>query len=421
MTTRQETKKAMLTDAQKLKAANILKRMGIKEINTTVNNLEAKYGPYAYDIVVKSAMAPADVAKQSGKSIKTSAQAVRYFETNSLDAGTLEKILGKKVDKSKLNNKAPAGRSSSQSKQAKMSTRVATRTAKKSTPQAKRTTAPARPQSAFPTPFKPLGLKETLTQQNPWPQKTWLDKNPEALIPPYKRNTPENTYANVDPMNTGTVRMEDLMKKAGVTPADLQAVLAKSPANVSKLKAGQMGTKIARRADKVSGKLEGGCLGGVQTIIAGAGLGFNIDGNDPDWPKKEPKANSNSGCNTYKILDKKGFYTISVPMDNCMAYIENAPKGTVLSFDNCAADVAAGRKSGASATHGHTAVCTSTKGVYACDGKQTRFNLDRYGQNAHLTFAPDTTMSKDMAMQLIAEAQRRKARELAAQQKNNGR
>lgn len=446
MTTRSETKTAMMTDAEKLKAAKILGKMGIKDITKTINTLEEKYGPYAYDIVVKSAMAPYDIAKKSGKPITKSVQAVSYFENNNVDAGTLENILGKRVDRSKLNRKTSTGNTSSRSKQAKVDNRVDNRSKKTaSTAKTSKSQGTSKPQKTATKTSKPQKTA-TKTSRTSAPSfqapntppsylnlggvpKEWTNGmvNIPSYMNPNKPKTAEDVYNSMVYLDRGSVDMERLMKNAGVTEKDLQAVLTRNPENLSKLKAGSTGTKLAQRADKVTGSPQGLCLAGVQRIINGANVGIYMDARDKEWPAKEPLAGgSNSACNTYKYLGKKGFYSISVPnQPSSMTYIENAPKGTILSFDNRRADISHGRIKSPNPgnIHGHTVVCTSKKGVYACDGKQTKFNFNgRYGENIHLTFAPDTEVPRELALELIKEAQRRKERELAAQQKkNNGR
>ncbi len=223
----------------------------------------------------------------------------------------------------------------------------------------------------------------------------------------------------------GNLSVDELMANAGVTPADIQAVVNKNPEIISRFEPGNTGKSLARAADGVVGKPEGNCLGGVQTMIGVANIGVTIEKDNPDWPQKERYAgNSNSACNTYIPLEKSGqFLTINVKnkaytrgnsehkQEENRAMKEfnrKLPAGTIACVDNKKADAVRGfRPQNAGEIHGHTWVLDNDKRS-KCDGEQPDGpDFTRYGPVIHISMPKDGGVPKDVALEFIKQAQKR--------------
>ena len=243
----------------------------------------------------------------------------------------------------------------------------------------------------------------------------------------------ENIYKQTLGDNiSGKVSVKELMDRAGVTAADIQAVVDQNPEMAFSFEPGQTGRAIERAARRIQGLPQGKCLSGMQTIVANSGIGIDIGRNNPDWPEAEPGAGkSNSACNVSIPLEKSGKF-ITVSIDN-EAYQKRPfspeyqkmqelnrkiPGGTIVSIDNKMPDEISGRRYRTSSeTHGHTWTPRGN-GEFASDGVERSIHFHNYGEKVHLSYATDCGISEEMAIKCIEQAQIRKQKEQQLAQAN---
>ena len=246
----------------------------------------------------------------------------------------------------------------------------------------------------------------------------WLEKD--------TKKEAENIYKQTLGDNiSGKVSVKELMDRAGVTAADIQAVVDQNPEMAFSFEPGQTGRAIERAARRIQGLPQGKCLSGMQTIVANSGIGIDIGRNNPDWPEAEPGAGkSNSACNVSIPLEKSGKF-ITVSIDN-EAYQKRPfspeyqkmqelnrkiPGGTIVSIDNKMPDEISGRRYRTSSeTHGHTWTPRGN-GEFASDGVERSIHFHNYGEKVHLSYATDCGISEEMAIKCIEQAQIRKQKE----------
>lgn len=312
------------------------------------------------------------------------------------------------------------------------------------------TTPQTQKKVAKPTPVKPASTTKQSKPQTSGTQFSYGNNTPDyegKFMKQYKeKQTAEKKehelqqlYAACNPSIVGgPVDLKTLMEKGLVSQKDIQAYYNKhSKEFTAGMSAGKKGKDLAKSAynHAKGNRCVGGCLGGVQYV--------NPDvpwSDDPAWNDvRRPGQEDNWGCDTYKILEKKGYTTIAIENHSYSRHSQEAtrlrrtiasfPEGTTASFDNQIdyqikdpQDYYGVIKA---QTHpskrcGHVATITE-KGLCS-DGFQPHtdgYDPTNYGRYVHLSLLDDTQISEDLAKQLIAEAYARREREAAAQTKQN--
>ena len=401
--------------------------------------LVSKYGINAADLVNQSLSAPGNVMKACNQKFAAASGTLKYLATHDISDKEISKITNKPESVVKRNKiikgtqlpkvTAPQPRRtlSPQLLQARQNQRRATqRTTQRATQRTtQRTTAsPARPSLISAT--NPATSAKFHT---PWTPKEVLQKEER-----------ESLYAACKPSPvTGQTKLKDLMEKGLVTQKDIQALYnEKGKEFIAGIESGTSGKKLVTRAKRVASgnRCSGGCLSGVQTA--------NPDvpwGNDPAWSQyKRPGQDANWACDTYKLLETKGYATITIPnsaygesrtsagADRVRNTVARFPAGTTVSFDNQLDERARNGRDyhglirnaeNDSAKCGHVATITSDG--LCSDGFQSHnngYDPSRYGREIHFSLAPDTQISADLAKELIAKAQERRMRETAQNTEN---
>lgn len=244
----------------------------------------------------------------------------------------------------------------------------------------------------------------------PW-QKEDINEKAESI---YQQNRGEK----ID----GSISVQELMDKVGVTKADIQAVIDKNPEMLMEISGGEINRKLAQAANKARyDGTRGKCTLGVQTMFANAGMGEINAANNPNWPPKERGAEgSNSACNMHIVLERSGeFTTVHIPNkaysrrgstedkskenQEMNDFIERLASGTPISIDN-KVDEYRGRAlptNNQGIIHGHTGIINDRHNL-ACDFEQINgVNFGRYGKNVNISIAKDSGMSKDLAKECI--------------------
>ena len=444
-----------------------------KEINPdeVMVSLVAKYGLNAAGLVDAALSRPKDVMDKCKQDYSASSGTLKYLINGKTTYKQIADILGKteaevRKDKTIQGTKLPASRSAIKKTQneTKVTSRIdarqvdgvtgaavkarqpQTQTQTKKTPPAKKTTTTKTkaktPTTTAKTPTRTASKtdgKTAFVNNAPIYESDFEKKMKTQAAAKRKEQELQNLYVACNPSIVGgPVDLKTLMDKGLVTQKDIQAYYNKHSKDfVDGISAGKKGKSLAKTAynHAKDHRCVGGCLSGVQYV--------NPDvpwGNDPAWDKyKRPgQGDENWGCDTYKVLEDKGYITVTVENHSTGRTSANAirlrrtiasfPEGTTVSFDN---QIDAQVKKPEqyygvikNETHpskrcGHVATITD-KGLCS-DGFQPHengYDPTNYGRNVHLSLADDTSISEDLAKQLIAEAYDRRQREEAAKAKN---
>lgn len=248
-----------------------------------------------------------------------------------------------------------------------------------------------------------------------------------------KKSPAEEAYHNAGAETVvNRISLDNLMKKAGVKPQDIQTLIDKN--NSLEVKAGIInqiipGRKnrlLASAADKTTGTCHGDCLTGVQRMFVPylyTDRTSPLSAVNPVWKKYTKKDHSNEASDARYVLDNsEDFVTISVKNE---AYAQPAgspgnakmkkfnrslPPGTIASTGRCSEGSRGHMNKGSAA--GHIWV-KDNKGRSCSDGVQLDGPRDfnSYGENMYITLSRDSYIPKEMALQLISIAQARQARE----------
>lgn len=418
-------KETMKADAKK---AAFQKRL-VKELHLSssesqkaIDTLIQKYGENAYSVISNSLARPYEVAQVTGQKGRiTSKTTLKYFCENEIPTDKLAKSLGK--SKSEIEKAMPAKTAQAQKEPAKKETKVSAPKKNKET--------------------KVLKVDErqdrlvAKTQQ----RKLKIDPIWKSIQQPKledwakpigkRKETPEEVYKKVcGNQSKGDPSLEDLMKKANVTRADLQAVLAEEKSLDAKAKMiksmtpGKRNRLMANEADKTEGACHGNCLSGVQRMEEGVaakeGVEPRIGKYDPEWNKYTKNGDENGACHAHYVYDSHGDHvTVSVPNLACnkrdgspeneqmKAFNRQLPAGTIASTAN-KEDEALRGTANLSAKFGHIWV-KDNKGNSCSDGVQPDGPKDynRYGDKMYVTLSKDVSVPKELALRLIAKAQER--------------
>lgn len=430
---RENTKISAKSDAEKAKKlAQIKKDIARFKLNSSVaDKMVEKYGiDCAYNIIRQSMQAPANVMSAMGKPYCNTKKAIEYFANNTLDDATVAKGIGKTAQyvttSKKKSQYTPAKEVVKDHPKVRQAEAKKQECNKKVTQKTQQRSA-AKTQQGVRPPLKKVE-SSILLQNNP------LLKEPPTIGNPFQiasqpLTAEESAKAELERMNkdaAGRVDIKSLMK-AGVTSEDLQAVLSDKN-KLSQLTSGNTGNRLAKAADRVIGRCNGGCLAGAQGIFATAGYTY-IEGNSSAWPKKEWDSSSNSGCNMYVPLEKSGeFVTLTVKNEaykkpegsleerKMREFNKQLPAGTPACVDNFKPDDVYGRRSlqNDGQKHGHAWV-QNNRGASCSDGVQPDGpKFSRYGKNMHISLPKDTKVPENIAEQLLTRA---KERERMAQTK----
>ncbi|MCM1323353.1 MAG: hypothetical protein NC218_04260 [Acetobacter sp.] len=226
----------------------------------------------------------------------------------------------------------------------------------------------------------------------------------------------EQIYNNLAQTHKGDLSIEELMKSCGVNRADIQDVFEENKDYFAKLEPGKNNKNLATKANKVSGRCEGGCLAGVQRMCP------ELGGENPNWRgKKEYNSSANSACNAPEVLEKGGKY-VTVEVDNLAfgrgagspedrkmkEFNKTLPAGTIAALDNYKPEELHGRRpQNNSQKHGHVWV-QDEKGDACSDGRQPDGpNFSRYGRKMFVCVAKDCRVPKKIAVELIKRRQER--------------
>ena len=233
----------------------------------------------------------------------------------------------------------------------------------------------------------------------------------------------------------GELTFDELAKKAGVSKADLQALINKQQSIEAKgnliasINPGKTRQAFAHQADKVRGACHGDCLSGVQRMavgVYGSDAKSPINGMRREWKTDVERAkgdSANSACNAHVLFDKcSNGLTVTVPN---LAYGERSgsladkkmkefndrlPGGTIGSTSH--KRNAKGYAANQSARHGHIWV-KDHDGNSCSDGVQKNGPKDfnAYGPEVYVTLFRDDYVPKELALDLIKQAQKRQEME----------
>ena len=417
-------KETMKADAKK---AAFQKRL-VKELHLSssesqkmVDDLVKKYGDNAYAIITNSLARPYEMAKDiDQKGRITSKTTLKHFCDNNIPTDNLAKALRK--DKKEVEKNMPA-----KLKEVKKAKETVKKETKVSTPKASQTAKTLQVQERQDR-FVAKTQQKKLSIEPVW--KNMKQTKIEDWVKPVweKKETPEDIYQKACGNKDAT--LDDLMKKAGVSKADLQAVLAEEKSLGDKAKLiqsmtpGKRNELMAHEADKTTGICQGDCLSGVQRMEEGAaakeGVTPRIGKYDPEWKKHTRKGDDNGACNAHYVYDAHGDHvTVSVPNKACgmrdnspengeMKEFNRAlPAGTIASTANKPEEVVRGTQN-KSAKFGHIWV-KDNHGNSCSDGVQPDGPKDfnRYGDKMYVTISTDVKVPKELALRLIEKAQER--------------
>jgi hypothetical protein len=223
----------------------------------------------------------------------------------------------------------------------------------------------------------------------------------------------DKAYAQIS-QNGNEQTIKELLDSCYITKADVQTTLQNNPELFQDVKEGTFNKKLAKQADKVKGKCGGSCLGGVQTIFAGAGYPEYLAGSNFPRMKRQKGNSSNAACDLPYAIEnycakngqKDAFVCITVDNDSdinqTLSYL---PAGQVFAFSN---------KEGYSANKGnifgHTAI-TTNRGTFASDGVQTSINRERYGSTVSIMLKTDNLSNEELTKAFLAQAYDRQENE----------
>ncbi|MBR5154265.1 MAG: hypothetical protein IKW58_00900 [Alphaproteobacteria bacterium] len=271
--------------------------------------------------------------------------------------------------------------------------------------------------------------------------------NFETFMNMFQEITPEakaeQTYANLNKNSVVPQKfsLEELIEKAGISKEDIQVVLSENKELFKDLTPGIRATRLARSADKVTGKNNGNCLYGAQQIFQGAHLGEILTGENPDWPNKIKGCAYNSAFNAHIPLEKSGKFvnitlentaynkpSISAENQELKAFSRQLPAGAIIITDNKVADEHLGRRykdlekmyGKGGKIHGHIAI-KDNLGLYKEEGVALAPSFSQYGKDFKVCLSTDYIVSEQLAKKLIAQKEKRlnKEKEQENQNKNN--
>ena len=422
-------KEEMKQDAQK---ANVCKRLvrelhiSVSESKRIVDGLIAKYGDNAFEVIKASMERPYDALGAIGESGRTSRRTLKFFLEKDLTTEQLKKALG--ADKVKTNTKLK-GELKAEAKAAKTNKKelpqnLATRQQKLDT---KTKTATAKKKGVTDL-TKPFDFSKGAPKIEDWANNSWMVKTADEKANDAYEKAMGGRIA-------GNLTFDELAKSAGVKKEDLQALInqqktiEKKGALISSIIPGKTREAFAREADDVSGRCGGKCLTGVQEMavgVYGSDAKSPINGMRPEWKTDVEKAkgdSANSACNAHVLFDRVGSgLTVTVPN---LAYGERAgsladkkmkefndrlPGGTIGSTSH--KRNAKGYAANQSARHGHIWV-KDHDGNSCSDGVQKNGPKDfnAYGPEVYVTLFRDDYVPKELALDLIKQAQKRQEME----------
>ncbi len=253
---------------------------------------------------------------------------------------------------------------------------------------------------------------------------------------PYQKTIKENAEELYEKAKgakiTSDVSVTDLMKNAGVTVEDIQAVINENPETLFKFKSGSTSTRLAETAAKVKGELTQNCLAGVQTIFDKARCHGILSGDSAKWPKKIGGGTYNSACNSYIPLEESGkFITVSIKNkaynqakdsqenEQMREFCQKMPKGSIVICDNKVPDHFEGKRyeslvdeyGKGGLIHGHICI-KDTYGQFKSDGTEPKGpNFARYGEIVRFSIPKDMEVPKDLALTIIEKTVLRKKQE----------
>jgi hypothetical protein len=452
-----------------------------KDINPdeVMVTLVAKYGTNAAGLVDAALSRPADVMKSCNQKFQRSSGTLKYLTTGKATDKQIAAILGKteaqvKKDKALKGTRLPATRETVKTaqKESKVTRRIDarqvdgitgaavkahqpqnktnTKTAKKTITTRTTNNTTKQTTSASKSPSKAVSGKTNVKPKTngksafslaaPVYESNFDKKLKAEAAAKKKEQDLQNLYSACNPSIVGgPVELKTLMEKGLVSQKDIQAYYNKHSKDfTSGISAGAKGKNLAKTAyNHAAGhRCVGGCLSGVQEV--------NSDvpwGNDPAWDKyqRPGQDGDNWGCDTYKVLEDKGYITVAIENHSTgrespgavrvRRTVAGFPEGTTVSFDNqIDAEVTKPEQYYGviqNQTHpskrcGHVAVIT--KDGLCSDGFQSHnngYDPTNYGRKIHFSLPSDTQVSEDLAKQLIAEAYARREREAVAKAKQN--
>lgn len=419
----------MKQDAQKASVCKRLVRelhISVSESKKIVDGLIAKYGDNAFEVINASMMRPYDALAALGEKGRSSRRTLKFFLEKDLTTEQLKKALG--ADKVKTNTKLK-GELRAEAKEAKTQKKelpqnLATRQQKLAT---KTKTVVAKKKGV--TDFtKPFDFSAGAPKIDDWANNSLMTKTADE-----KAN--EAYEKAMGGRVAGNLTFDELAKKTGVTKTDLQVLInqqktiEKKGALISSIIPGKTREAFANKADVVSGSCRGKCLTGVQKMavgVYGSDAKSPINGNRPEWDTDVERAKgdpANSACNAHVLFDRVGSgLTVTVPN---LAYGERAgssadkkmkefndklPGGTIASTSH--KRNAKGYASNLSARHGHIWV-KDHEGNSCSDGvqKDGPKDFNAYGPEVYVTLFEDDYIPKELALDLIKQAQKRQEME----------
>lgn len=388
------------------------------------DKLIEKYGvECAYAIVRQCMQEPGNVVKRinpQSKMYKTS-DVIKYFANTELNDAAVAKGIKKTsqfvANSKKSKNNTPAAQDSRKKVEIRTAVRKTTKNKTKS-PQkdnGNQTETPLLARSVNRRNHIPQEkvICETDAIKTPQPVRAVIDKTEYNQLSSGEQA--EAIYNKLKKENGDNISIEDLLKYGGVKGIDIQNVFEENKEYFAQLQPGKTNKDLAARANRVSGRCEGGCLAGVQ------GMCPELDGQNPNWPKKEYGSSYNSACNAPEVLQKGGKYVVVEvenrafgkgawsPEDREMReFNKTLPGGTIAALDNYKPDELYGRRTPSdSQKHGHVWI-QDNKGVACSDGRQPDGpSFSRYGRKMFICVAKDCQVPKEIAIELIKAAQER--------------
>lgn len=424
---------------QDAKKANVCKRL-VRELHISaseskkiVDGLIAKYGDNAFEVIKASMERPYDALGALGESGRTSRRTLKFFLEKDLTTEQLKKALG--ADKVKTNTKLK-GELKAEAKVAKTNKKelpqnLATRQQKLDTKTVISRKKTARP-SATVDYTKPIDWSKSEVNITGSDAMTpiWMDKKISA-----DKKANETYEKLMSGKIAGELTFDELAKNAGVSKADLQALINKQQSIEAKgnliasINPGKTRQAFAHQADKVRGACHGDCLSGVQRMavgVYGSDAKSPINGMRREWKTDVERAkgdSANSACNAHVLFDKCGEgLTVTVPNlaygerpdskgnARMKAFNRDLPSGTVASTSH--KRNTKGYATNQSALHGHIWV-KDNKGNSCSDGvqKDGPKDFNAYGPEVYVTLFKDDYIPKELALDLIKQAQQRQEME----------
>ena len=438
-------KEDMKLDAKKASVCKRLVRelhISASESKKIVEGILAKYGDNGFEVINASMERPYDALGAIGEKGRTSRRTLKFFLDKNLTEEQLKKALGEGKFKTNAKVKKDMRDAAAQAKTGKreLPRNLAERQQnldKRTKKTTKTNTGQQKKKDVLSDELYDWGQgRINITGSNPI-TPVWMDNKITA-----DKKAQETYDKLVAGKVSGDLTFDELAKRAGVTRADLQALINKQPTVEAKgnliasINPGKTRQAFAHQADKVRGACHGDCLSGVQRMavgVYGSDAKSPINGMRKEWKTDVPRAkgdNANSACNAHVLFDNCGNgMTLTVPN---LAYGERAgsqgnkrmkafnqalPSGTVASTSH--KRNAKGYAANQSALHGHIWV-KDNKGNSCSDGvqKDGPKDFNAYGPDVYVTLFKDDYVPQELALDLIKQAQQRQE---ATQQKKQTR